>query len=140
VTHDPRSGSHRSKAYQTRGDNLTSRIAKTSAPSRMANYRDDGSEITRTALSVGTRGSAGAPILVDDSLWGSIIVQSKVGRPLPDDIGSRLSEFTELVALAIASSDARSELTASRARIVVAADAARDDVPPSGGEATLGPM
>jgi len=110
------------------GDNLTSRIARTSASSRMANYRDDGSEITRTALSVGTRGSAGAPILVDDSLWGAIIVQSKVGRPLPGDMENRLSQFTELVALAIASSDARSELTASRARIVVAADATRRQI------------
>jgi signal transduction histidine kinase len=110
------------------GDNLTSRIAKTSAPSRMANYRDDGSEITRTALSVGTRGSAGAPILVGDSLWGSIIVQSKVGRPLPGDMETRLSQFTELVALAIASAEARSELTASRARIVVAADATRRQI------------
>jgi len=110
------------------GDNLTSRIAKTSAPSRKANYRDDGSEITRNALSVGTRGSAGAPILVDDSLWGAIIVQSKVGRPLPGDVETRLSQFTELVALAIASSDARSELTASRARIVLAADATRRQI------------
>jgi len=110
------------------GDNLTSRIAKSSAPSRMANYRDDGSEITRNALSVGTRGSAGAPILVDDRLWGAIIVQSKVGRPLPGDVETRLSQFTELVALAIASTDARSELTASRARIVVAADATRQQI------------
>ena len=77
---------------------------------------------------MGTRGSAGAPILVDDSLWGAIIVQSKVGRPLPGDVETRLSQFTELVALAIASSDARSELTASRARIVLAADATRRQI------------
>ena len=38
------------------------------------------------------------------------------------------AQFTELVALAIASSDARSELTASRARIVVAADATRRQI------------
>jgi len=41
---------------------------------------------------------------------------------------TRLSQFTELVALAIASSDARSELSASRARIVVAADATRRQI------------
>jgi signal transduction histidine kinase len=110
------------------GENLTSRIAETGRPARMSGYRDDGSAITRTALSVGTRASAGAPILVEHSLWGSIIVQSEVGRRLPRDLESRLSQFTELVALAIASADARSELTASRARIVAAADATRRQI------------
>ncbi len=110
------------------GENLTSRIAATGRPARQTSYRDDGSEISRTALSVGTRASAGAPIVVDGHLWGSIIVQSEVGRPLPGDAESRLSQFTELVALAIASADARQELTASRARIVVAADATRRQI------------
>ena len=110
------------------GENLTSRIAATGRPARQASYRDDGSEISRTAVSVGTRASAGAPIVVNGGLWGSIIVQSAVGRTLPGDAESRLSQFTELVALAIASADARAELTASCARIVVAADATRRQI------------
>ncbi len=110
------------------GENLTTRIAETGRPTRMTNYRDDGSEISRTALSVGARVGVGAPIEVDGELWGAIIVQSKEGRKLPRDMESRLSQFTELVALAIASAEARSELTASRARIIVAADASRRQI------------
>ena len=45
--------------------------------------------------------------------------------PLRDDIEDRLLEFTELVATAISNTEARSELAASRARIVAAADEER---------------
>ena len=107
------------------GDNLTSHIARTGRPARMERYVDDGSEISKVAVASGSRTGAGTPILVGDRVWGSIIVLSKVGRPLPRDMESRLTEFTELVALAIANADARSELTASRARIVAAADETR---------------
>ena len=110
------------------GENLTSRIAATGRPARMTDYRDDGSEITRTAMSVGVRASAGAPIVVDGRLWGSLIVQSKVGRSLPRDSEPRLSQFAEVVALAIDSAEARYELTASRARIVMASDATRRQI------------
>ena len=43
-------------------------------------------------------------------------------QPLPADAESRTGEFTELVATAVANSQARSDLAASRARIVAAAD------------------
>ena len=43
-------------------------------------------------------------------------------EPLPEDTASRMVQFTELVATAIANIDARSALTASRARTVAAAD------------------
>ena len=41
------------------------------------------------------------------------------------DTPARLEKFTELVAIAIAKAETRAELTASRARIVAAADDAR---------------
>ena len=44
------------------------------------------------------------------------------GEPLPDHIEDRLAEFTELVATAISNAQARSDLAASRARIVAATD------------------
>jgi signal transduction histidine kinase len=44
---------------------------------------------------------------------------------LPDDTETRLAGFTELVATAIANAGAQAEVTASRARIVAAADQAR---------------
>jgi signal transduction histidine kinase len=50
-------------------------------------------------------------------------VQSQ--EPLPMDTDERLERFTELLATAIANADSRTQLTASRARIVAAADDAR---------------
>jgi signal transduction histidine kinase len=46
-------------------------------------------------------------------------------EPLPIGTELRLAKFTELVATAIANADSRANLTASRARIVAAADEAR---------------
>ena len=53
-----------------------------------------------------------------------MIVASRT-EPLPAGTEERLAGFTELVATAIANAEAQAELTASRARIVAAADQAR---------------
>jgi signal transduction histidine kinase len=70
------------------------------------------------------RSSVGTPIIVDGRLWGLMGVGSRV-EPLPTDTEERLSQFTELLATAIANAENRAALTASRARIVAAADDAR---------------
>jgi signal transduction histidine kinase len=49
-------------------------------------------------------------------------------QPLPPGAERRLGDFAELVAQAIANAEAREELTASRARIVAAGDAARRQI------------
>jgi signal transduction histidine kinase len=56
-----------------------------------------------------------------------MIVASGVG-PLPSDAEERLAGFTELAATAIANAEAQAALTASRARIVAAADATRQRI------------
>jgi PAS domain S-box-containing protein len=65
-----------------------------------------------------------APIVVEGRLWGSIGAAWK--RP-PDATGleERITQFTELVATAIANAESRAELVASRARVVAAGDEAR---------------
>ena len=45
--------------------------------------------------------------------------------PFPADTESRIGEFTELVGIAIANAEARTEIAASRARVVAAADQTR---------------
>jgi signal transduction histidine kinase/DNA-binding LacI/PurR family transcriptional regulator len=65
-----------------------------------------------------------SPIVVEGGLWGSITVSSK-DEPLPLDAEERLEKFTELVATAVANAESKSELAASRRRIVAASDEAR---------------
>jgi signal transduction histidine kinase len=66
-----------------------------------------------------------APIVVDGKEWGVAAVSSSRAQPFPLDTEARLTGFTRLVAMAIANAQARSDLTASRARVVTAADTAR---------------
>jgi signal transduction histidine kinase len=64
------------------------------------------------------------PIHVNGRLWGMIAVGSGQG-PLPPDTEQRMTEFTDLVATAVANAQNRAELITSRARIVAASDEAR---------------
>jgi signal transduction histidine kinase len=72
---------------------------------------------------LGTVSSVSSPIMVEGRLWGSMNVVAK--EPLPLDTEQRLEKFTGLVAAAIANAESRSELAASRRRIVTASDEAR---------------
>ena len=76
------------------------------------------------------RHPVGAPIVVEDRLWGFVVAVSPL-EPLPEGTESRLADFTELVATAIANADSRAQLTASRARVVAAA------APPGGASSAI---
>ncbi|MGP4042908.1 PAS domain S-box protein [Streptomyces sp. 2A115] len=78
---------------------------------------------TRRAARVGR--SVGAPIVVDDRLWGAVVVSASRPEPLPSGTESHLADFTELIATAIANADSRAQLAASRARVVATGDASR---------------
>jgi signal transduction histidine kinase len=70
------------------------------------------------------RSAVGTPILVEGRPWGAISMASTT-RHFSADTEQRLREFTELLATAVANAEARSELLASRARVVAASDEAR---------------
>ncbi|MDT5314630.1 MAG: hypothetical protein QOE74_3650, partial [Mycobacterium sp.] len=69
--------------------------------------------------------AVGAPIVVDGRPWGAAIVGSTQPGPLPPDTEARVGDFADLVGTAIANAETRAQLTASRGRIVAAADDAR---------------
>jgi signal transduction histidine kinase len=74
---------------------------------------------------LGVQMAVGCPIVVEGRLWGAMLAASLQPRRLPADTESRIAEFNELVATAVANLHARSELAASRARIVAATDEER---------------
>ena len=106
------------------GRNVTSLVFQTGRSARIDSYTDTSGPVGDIAIEVGIRASVGAPISVAGELWGVMIVASR-SEPLPADTEARLAGFTELAATAIANAEAQAEVTASRARIVAAADQAR---------------
>ena len=101
------------------------RVLRTGAPARIDDWggvRDQG-EIAEAIFRVGYRSSAAAPIVVAGALWGAVAITSE--DPLPEDTEDRLGAFCELVSLAVASAQARSDLIAARARLVEAGDEQR---------------
>ena len=77
------------------------------------------------AKEMGIGAAVGVPIVVHGRIWGAAVVGSSGDEPLPADTEADVEDFTDLVATAISNAQARSELAASRARIVTAADSAR---------------
>ncbi|GAA3236180.1 CHASE3 domain-containing protein [Dactylosporangium siamense] len=71
------------------------------------------------------RSAIGAPVLVAGRTWGVLKALSTRARPLLQHDAARAAEFTDLIASAIANSQARADLTASRARVVAATDESR---------------
>jgi PAS domain S-box-containing protein len=106
----------------TAGESIVGIVLRTGRPARMHGYENASGPAAAIGRELGLRSSVGAPIVVDQRLWGVMIVSSKGDRPLPVDTESRIAAFTELVATAISNTEAREELAASRARIVAATD------------------
>ncbi len=109
----------------TEGDNVAATVSRTRQSARMDSWEDAAGPIAQRVRELGVRSRIGAPIVVDERLWGIAIVATTEPEPLPPDTEARIVEFAELVATAIAAATTRAELIASRARIVAAADDAR---------------
>ena len=107
------------------GENAVSRVFRTGQPARIDDYGTANGQIAERVRSGDTRGAVAVPILVEGRLWGAIVTGTTGDDPFPPETESRLGQFTELMATAIANADARDQLTASRARMLTAGDEAR---------------
>jgi len=104
---------------------LTATVLRTGRPARVDDYAEvPGGE---PYLAEGLRSAVAMPIHVDGRVWGAIAVGSGQGPP-PPDTEQRMAEFTDLIATAVANAQNRTELIASRARIVTASDEARRQI------------
>ena len=107
------------------GDNVAALVYRTRAPARMDTYDGAAGPTADRIRRLGLMSAVGAPIIVDDRMWGALIVGSAKSQRLTTDTEHRIRDFAYLIAIAIANAETRAELTASRARIVTAADQAR---------------
>jgi signal transduction histidine kinase len=111
--------------FSLEGQSVPAMVSDTGRPARMDSYENASGTAAAQIRESGLRAAAGAPIVVGGRVWGAAIVGSLRPEPLPPDTEARVADFAELVSTAIANAEAHAELTASRARIVAAADDAR---------------
>ncbi|MEA2428587.1 MAG: hypothetical protein QOF37_2215 [Thermoleophilaceae bacterium] len=129
AAHDEHGGAHPlvPGPWPLDGDDVAAMIWRTGRPVRIDDYRGLPGRIAAFVRDeLGISSSVGSPIVVEGRLWGALFAHSRpTQQPFPRDAESRLTGFTELVATAIANTESRAELMASRARIVAEADETR---------------
>jgi len=89
---------------------LWAEVRRTGRPARVESYAGVGDAVSTALATDGARAGVGVPITVNDDIWGVVSALSTDEKPLPDDIEARLVSFTELVATAIANTQARYDL------------------------------
>jgi signal transduction histidine kinase len=104
-------------------ESVTGKVWRTGRPARIDDYQSVSGPLGHIARKTGMRSAVGAPIIVEGRVWGVMAVG--LPRTYPADTEARLAAFTDLLSTAIANAESRSELAASRARIVAAADETR---------------
>jgi PAS domain S-box-containing protein len=86
------------------------RVYHSSRPARVEYAHVSGEIAAKLAHDAGIRSAVAVPIVVNSRLWGAMMALSTEQDPQPADTEARLARFTELVATAIANTDARQEL------------------------------
>jgi GAF domain-containing protein len=120
------------KRLSLEGVSVLGRIRKHGEPARIDDYAQLDGEVAGAARSIGIRSGVGVPIVVAGNVWGSIVAWSTAR--LPDDFEGRLSEFTELLASAIANAEATESLALladEQAALRRVATLVAEGVPPS---------
>jgi signal transduction histidine kinase len=106
--------------FKLDGNSVAASVYRTQQPARL-----DDPGLAAGARELGLRSAVGCPVVVNGRLWGAIAAASSSAESIPAGAESRIAQFTELVGTAIANTQVRSDLAASRARIVAAADEER---------------
>jgi PAS domain S-box-containing protein len=106
-------------------DTINGLIHQTVAPARFDSYEERSGELANVIRQRGIRSEIGAPVIVEGKVWGALIAGTDSDELLPAGAELRVASFAELIATAISNATTRSELIASRARIVAASDEAR---------------
>ena len=98
--------------FRLDGESVSARVLRTGRPARMDGYADAAGAVAEAVRETPIRFSIGAPIIVGGRPWGVMIASSQGTDPFPAETESRLQNFTELVATAIANASAHQNVRA----------------------------
>jgi signal transduction histidine kinase len=108
-------------------DMVLAKVVQTGRSARVDDYSQSSQLVAQRVRRLGIRCTVAVPIIVEGAFWGSVVAGSERER-FPADAEQRMAEFTGLAGTAIANAESRSELTASRARVVAASDETRHQI------------
>ncbi|HYY32194.1 MAG TPA: GAF domain-containing protein, partial [Gaiellaceae bacterium] len=97
--------------FTLEGENVVTAVFRTKEAARLDDWTKATGPVAEMASVLGIRSSVATPIVVEGRLWGTLIAVTSQSEPLPRETDSRIGEFTELVATAIANAGARDELS-----------------------------
>ena len=92
------------------GDDLASVVQRSGQPTCI-DYDDAPGPVAALARELGVRCAVGAPIVVDDRVWGVTAAGWALPGKASSEAAERAAEFTELVATALANTESRNEIT-----------------------------
>ena len=92
------------------GHNVLTIVAETGKPARVDGYEEASGEAAEIARRYGWRSSIAAPIVVEDRVWGVMLVATRGPEPFPAGAEERLAAFTDLISTALANAQARNAL------------------------------
>jgi signal transduction histidine kinase len=117
------------------GQGVAVSVRQTGVTTRTERFDGPPGSVARFFQEDGATTGAGSPIMVEGRLWGVAIVASRNADAFPAGTETRIADFTELVATAIANAESQAQLTEtqaqlieSRARIAAAADQTRQKI------------
>ena len=86
---------------------VTATVRQTGRPARIEDYALLTGEVADVVRDARIRSTVASPIVVESRLWGAMVLLTPQHEPLPEDTEARLTDFTELVATAIANAESR---------------------------------
>ena len=107
------------------GESVAARVWQTGRVARMDSHDNASGSAAARIRALGLCSAVGAPIVAGGQVWGAAIAGSSRSDAFPPSAEQRVSDFADLITIAIANANARAELRASRARIVTTSDETR---------------
>jgi signal transduction histidine kinase len=92
------------------GGDVIAFVLREGRSGRIDDYPAAAGSVAGGAGNDGVASAVGCPIVVSGGIWGAIVVARFDGEPCPPETESRISQFADLVATAIANADARGEV------------------------------
>ena len=94
----------------TDADGMIATVLRQGRPSSIHDYSTIGGTIGERARELGLSSAVGCPIVVGGRIWGALGVAAREAVPFPPEPETRISQFADLVATAIANAAAYTEV------------------------------